>query len=206
MTERNKGDVAPGGIDNLAAMAVGAVLVTISAARARSLTVSARELRRFRRANDLPDRLHAPAWAVMQLGSLGGVWGTAAAFQLAGRASTARQLALVGTAVWAGVKLVKPFVGRGRPSRHVDAVRVRGRPQSGGGFPSGHAAVSLTLALVGGPASAPAVAAALYGGAAATSAARMYVGAHLPLDVVGGVGIGLLAGGLARALIGVQGL
>jgi membrane-associated phospholipid phosphatase len=55
------------------------------------------------------------------------------------------------------------------------------------------------MALVGAPESTPAVAAILFGGAAATSVARMYVGAHLPLDVAGGVGIGLVAGGITRA-------
>jgi undecaprenyl-diphosphatase len=193
------GGVTQAGFYDLAAITGGSALVMASAVRARRLTVSEREMQRFRRANDLPDALHVPAWVVMQLGSLGGVWVVAAVYHLAGRAAVAKQLALVGTAVWGGVKLVKPLVGRGRPSRHLDDVRVRGRPQSGGGFPSGHAAVSVTMALVGAPVSTPAVAAILFGAAAATSVARMYVGAHLPLDVAGGVGIGLVAGGITRA-------
>ena len=199
------GGVGQAGLYDLAAITGGSALVIASALRARRLTVSEREMQRFRRANDLPDALHVPAWVVMQLGSLGGVWVVAAVYHVVGRAAAAKQLALVGTAVWGGVKLVKPLVGRGRPSRHLDDVRVRGRPQSGGGFPSGHAAVSVTMALVGAPDSAPAVATILFGAAAATSVARMYVGAHLPLDVAGGVGIGLVAGGITRAARAVFG-
>jgi undecaprenyl-diphosphatase len=37
----------------------------------------------------------------------------------------------------------------------------------------------------------------LTAGAVTTGVARMYVGAHLPLDVVGGLGVGLACGGLA---------
>jgi undecaprenyl-diphosphatase len=33
--------------------------------------------------------------------------------------------------------------------------------------------------------------------------ARIYVGAHLPLDVVGGAGIGVTAGSLVHLVIGV---
>jgi membrane-associated phospholipid phosphatase len=41
--------------------------------------------------------------------------------------------------------------------------------------------------------------------AAAVCLARVHVAAHLPLDVVGGVGLGLLVGGLVRLLLGRPG-
>jgi len=109
-------------------------------------------------------------------------------------------IAAVGTTVWAGVKLLKPAIGRGRPDEHLDVVKIRGKPQTGAGFPSGHAAVAMTLALAAvppGPSRSGALALA-----AMTGAARIYVGAHLPLDIVGGMAIGVLGSELARTIRG----
>lgn len=164
------------------------------------------EERVFRSANDAPDRLHLPVWAVMQSGSLAAVVVLSA---LRARRPEDRRLAvtmaMVGTAVWGGVKLLKPAVGRGRPAHHLADVRVRGHEQSGLGYPSGHAAVSLTLALLstsGRPTAERATALALSG---VTGWARMYVGAHLPLDIVGGWAVGFLSGRAARVLTDTAG-
>jgi len=87
--------------------------------------------------------------------------------------------------------VVKRGVGRGRPSAHIERVVVRGRPERGLGFPSGHSAVAVTLAGVA-AAEAPAwLRPVLWGVAGTVAAARLYVGAHLPLDVVGGAALGL---------------
>ena len=118
-----------------------------SARHARSHTVSPTEERAFRVFNEGPDAAHVPVWAVMQAGSLAAVGVTAAGLLRRKRPQTAAAAAIAGTLVWGGVKAVKPLVGRGRQQRHLDGVKVRGHPQSGLGFPSGHAAVSLTLAL-----------------------------------------------------------
>jgi len=99
--------------------------------------------------------------------------------------------------VWGGIKLVKPLIGRGRPADLLDDVRVRGAAQSGLGFPSGHAAVSMTLALVATRSTrvhSAALAAALVAGIS-----RIYVAAHLPLDVVAGTAAGWVVGSAVRA-------
>ncbi len=180
----------------LAGAGVGLALFAASARACRTRTVSAREEQVARAFNRADDEIEVPIWTVMQMGSLGGALGVAAAFGLAGRRSTAAAMALSGTAMWGGAKLVKPLVGRGRPARHLDGIRIRGKEQTGLGFPSGHAAVSLTVAIVGSRAASPPVSGALYAAAATTAVARLYVGAHLPIDVLGGVGLGLMAGGL----------
>ena len=177
-----------------------AVAVAVeSARRARGGEVGETEERMFRALNDAPDAMHPPAWAVMQAGSLGAVFATAPHLRRRGRQQSATGVAAVGTAVWGGVKLVKPVVRRGRPGDHLPMVAVRGSTQSGLGYPSGHAAVAMTLAEVATVACSPAARTTGRMIAVATGGARIYVGAHLPLDVAGGLALGVLAGRRTRA-------
>jgi undecaprenyl-diphosphatase len=44
-----------------------------------------------------------------------------------------------------------------------------------------------------------------FGLATVVAAARVYAGAHLPLDTIGGAGLGLLAGTLSRWAFGLGG-
>jgi len=174
-------------------------LLAWSAQSARRREVSAPEASLFRRFNAAPDALEAPLWALMQAGSLGGVFALAAAKQGVHKQREALIVLGVGTGVWLGVKLVKPLIGRGRPADHLDGVTVRGRAQTGLGYPSGHAAVSTTLALTAtspGPARILALSVAAVAGSG-----RMYVGAHLPLDVAGGYAAGALAGSVGGRLV-----
>ncbi len=181
---------------------VAAALVLCESARqARTLSVGRGEERIFRRFNRAPDALHVPLWTVMQSGSLAAVWATGGALARAGRTPAACVATLSGTAVWGGVKLIKPRVGRGRPEAVLDGVSVRGPAQTGLGYPSGHAAVATTLALVLTHAKGPAWRAAALAVAGTVSGARMYVGAHLPLDVVGGLALGVLFGRTAGAVL-----
>jgi glycosyltransferase 2 family protein len=42
--------------------------------------------------------------------------------------------------------------------------------------------------------------------AAVVAGGRVYAGAHLPLDVVGGIGVGVVAGAAARWVLGLGGV
>lgn len=118
--------------------------------------------------------------------------------------SGAGGLALAGAGVYALAKVVKHFVERGRPSGLLDDVVVRGAEPHGLGFVSGHIAVVTALAVVAWPwlprwgrwVVAVAVAVVFL--------TRMYVGAHLPLDMVGGAALGLAVGVTARLLLGTH--
>ena len=135
----------------------------------------------------------------MQAGSLGAVGAASAVALVAGRRNTAIALGVSGSAVWGGAKVVKRLFGRGRPADHIPDATIRGRAASGLGFPSGHAAVATALAVIAAPDLGPVARAGAYSVAGLTALARVYVGAHLPADVVGGIGMGLVVGTLTNA-------
>jgi membrane-associated phospholipid phosphatase len=177
----------------------GAILTTAGTAafvtlarRAATGTISAREERSFRMVNGLPNGIRVPVWLVMQSGSLAAV-GAATLVARSRSRRAAVGLAVAGTTAWALAKVAKPLVGRGRPADLLGYVNVRGANQSGLGFPSGHAAVAAALAVAASRAlpNHGTLAAAVV---AAVGGARQYVGAHLPLDVAGGIALGATVG------------
>ena len=161
--------------------------------------IGRREQRAFRLLNGLPDRLFKPAWTVMQLGALGAVPATAGAALLSGNRSLAVRLVTGGTVAWGLAKVVKRVVRRGRPSVLLTGVRGRGHEASGLGYLSGHAAVATALAAAAFPhlgRRGRRISLAL---ASIVGLSRIYVGAHLPLDVAGGVALGLLVDSASSA-------
>jgi membrane-associated phospholipid phosphatase len=167
------------------------------ARRTRVGTVGPAEERAFRVINNLPDSLERPVWVIMQGGSLGAV-AVATAIARRRRPDAAARLAVAGTAAWAAAKVAKRLVRRGRPADHLSGVTVRGAPQSGQGFPSGHAAVAATLAVIGSSMLAAPQAGVAWLLALVVGGARQYVGAHLPLDVAGGAALGIASGAIAN--------
>jgi undecaprenyl-diphosphatase len=178
-----------------------AVLATSTSA-ACSEEVHEIELWAFRSLNDLPNTLHPPIYVVMQSGSLGAVFVSAGVARAVGRPRLSLSLAVAGSGVWGAAKALKRCIGRGRPATVVDHVRVRGNEEAGLGFPSGHAAVAFCLATLIAPCVPTQARPFAWGVAAAVAAGRMYVGAHLPLDVVGGAALGLVGGRGAYAVLG----
>lgn len=69
------------------------------------------------------------------------------------------------------------------------------------GYPSGHAAVSAALTVVVAAHLSKRWAIAALGLGLAVIFGRMYVGAHLPLDVVGGAALGTVVGSIVNLLI-----
>ncbi len=171
-------------------IALGATGLLLAALPVRAEGVSRSEADLFRLVNGLPDGLATPTVVVMQLGNALAAPGTSVLALLAGRRRLALRLLAAGLGAWAGAKGVKRVIRRGRPAELLPGVRVRGREQAGDGFPSGHAGVAAALAAAALPSldrrSRPAAVAL----AAVVGLARLYVGAHLPLDVLGGVAMG----------------
>ncbi len=168
-------------------------------------TVPRWEARVFSAVNDLSDVWWVLVWGPMQIGSF---FGSLVVVGLTGVISRDRRLtlaALAGSqaAYWMA-HAVKDAVSRGRPTAFLTDVNLHDRA-TGFGYVSGHAAVAFALAAVLAP-SLPrpwrAVAIAL---AVTVAFGRVYAGVHLPLDVVGGAGLGLLCGTLARWAFGLGG-
>ena len=172
-------------------LALGLAGVGATASVVRRDRVGARELAAFRAVNDLPDGVYRPVWVVMQAGALGAAPVAAAVAGATGRRALAGQLLVDGVAAWVAAKVVKRFVERPRPVEFVETMRHRGQEATGLGYVSGHAAVVTALAAAAVPSLGPRGRAAVGATVPTVGLARVYVGAHLPLDVVGGSALGL---------------
>jgi len=170
-------------------LGIGGLLGT--AAAVRRDRVGPREARVFLALNDLPDALYPAAWVVMQAGAFGAVPAASASAWLAGDRVLAGRLLAGGTAAWALSKLVKEAVRRPRPAALLPATRGRGRDATGLGYLSGHAAVAIALGAAALPRLGPAGRVLTLSVVPLVGLTRVYVGAHLPLDIAGGTALGL---------------
>jgi membrane-associated phospholipid phosphatase len=182
---------------------IGGGVLLLSAIPVHADSLSDTEKRVFQAVNDLPSTIYpVPAWIFMQLGNFVVVPVTAVVALVARRFRLAATLAIAGLSTYVLAKVVKHFVERGRPFDLVHDTHIRGAPAGGLGYVSGHVAVICALTVAAWPYLGRRARIALVALAAIVGLLRMYVGAHLPLDVVGGAGLGVACGGLARLLLG----
>ena len=159
----------------------------------------------FRLANDLPDALFPAFWVVMQGGNVLAIGVAAAVVAATRRFWLAANLAITGVGVWLAARWIKAQVGRGRPVDLLPDPHLRGHHDSGLGFVSGHAAVAVAIATMIAPYLGRRARWIAFLLAFLVCVSRMYVGAHLPLDVVGGAALGWAAGSLVHLLLGAPG-
>ena len=174
-------------------MAVG-VTTLVGAATLARRPIAQAEIRTFRMANGLPGGAYPAIWIPMQYGTFGTVPAAAVLALARRRPRLALAIGVGGTAAWVLAKAVKPIVDRGRPANVLEDISLRGAEEGDQGFPSGHAAVSAALTVVAWPYLSNGWRMSLAALAGFVPFARMYVGAHLPLDVVGGSALGLAIG------------
>jgi membrane-associated phospholipid phosphatase len=189
-------------LDAAVLVLVGAVVLGLSALWVDEHAISGVERGVFRAVNDRPSAFYRPLWVFMQLGNFLVIPAAALLAALFRRYRLALGLLVGGVVTYLMAKVVKRVVVRGRPSTVIADVHIHGAPSYGLGFVSGHAAVVATLVTVAWPwLSRPARIVVVVLGVL-VCVGRVYVGAHLPLDVVGGVGLGVAVGGLVRMVIG----
>jgi membrane-associated phospholipid phosphatase len=152
----------------------------------------------FRAINGLPDALRTPMWVFQIFGSLAFV-------TVAAVAAFVNRRTRLGLALAAAIPLklavewwvVKALVERERPRFTVPDAVIRDVNTSPLGFPSGHAIFAFALAGLLAPYLGRRGVFTVHMLAVANSLARVYLGAHNPLDVVAGAAVGIaIAAGL----------
>jgi undecaprenyl-diphosphatase len=185
---------------------VGVAVLAVCTWVAWDHSVSDLERGLFHTINGLASWLYRPLWLVMQLGALAAVFVVAAVALLLRRVRLAAELVAAGLSAYFAAIFLKNLVGRGRPGDVLSDVAFRGSAAAHGlGFPSGHAAVSCALAATAFPFLVGRWRWAVWLAPLIVGFARVYVGAHFPLDVVGGFALGYTIGALTHLVGGSPG-
>jgi membrane-associated phospholipid phosphatase/predicted Ser/Thr protein kinase len=183
---------------------LGALILLATMTAIHQDRIGVRETDVFRLINDLalPGWTKWPVWGVMQLGVIGAVPLVALLALATRRLRLAAYAALAGGTIYLVAKLVKEFVQRGRPQTLLDDVHILFVPDRGLGYVSGHSAVAVALATVASPFLGRRARRVAWVLAALVCVARIYVGSHLPFDVLGGAALGWAAGALVLLVFG----
>jgi undecaprenyl-diphosphatase len=156
----------------------------------------------FQAVNGLPGWVSVVAVPVMQLGVFWAPAVVALVLVALKRRMAGAAVLTAGVAAYVAARLSKMAVGRARPRELLDVIVLRDSAE-GLGFPSGHAAVAMAIVVALVPYLAWRWRWTLFAVPVIVAFARVYVGAHLPLDVVAGAAIGVATASLTHLAFGV---
>ena len=158
----------------------------------------------FRWINHWPGWLYPAMWTIQLPGVIGALPLVAAAAALLRRLRLAAALAAATMLKVSLEDAAKIFVQRNRPAETLPDVILRGQSAAHGlSFPSGHAMAIFAIAALVAPYFKSRWQVLPWALAAAVCLSRLYLGAHFPLDVVAGAGLGMFIGGVLNLVFGV---
>jgi membrane-associated phospholipid phosphatase len=157
----------------------------------------------FHAVNGLPGTINPVVTPLMFLGTLAAVPLFMVACGLRRKFRMGFVVGIAGLAAYLLARAGKHAIGRGRPGEIFDQLHLRDVDATGLGFPSGHAAVAAAMVVAALPYLPrrwrwPVLLFPVF-----MACARVYVGAHLPLDVVSGAAIGAAAAAALHLALGV---
>jgi undecaprenyl-diphosphatase len=167
-------------------------------------TVGDLERALFRSVNGWPDAFQWPLWVFQTLGVLGMPLLVAVGALLLRRFRLAAALALlVPLKLFVERVVLKELVQRERPGTTIPDAVLRDVPSAGLSFPSGHAVIAFGIVVLLLPYLRGRWQLVVLLLAVLNSVARVYLGGHAPLDMVGGAAAGAAVGALLNLLLGV---
>lgn len=154
--------------------------------------------------NQWPSWLYPPMWTVQLSGVIGALPVMAAVAALFRRFRLAAAL-LAATLLKVSLEAVaKIFVQRGRPAEILPDAILHGKVAVHGlSFPSGHAIVIFAIAALAAPYVSRNWRTLLWALAVMVCVSRVYLGAHFPLDVMAGAGLGVFIASVLNLIFGV---
>ena len=184
--------------------AAGLGVVVVCGVLVANRTVMDTDVAVFRWINHWPGWLYPPMWTIQLPGVIGTLPLAAAAAALLRRLRLAAALAAATLLKVSLEDMAKIFVQRNRPAETLPDVILRGQSAAHGlSFPSGHAMVIFAIAALAAPYVKRWWKVLPWALAAAVCLPRVYLGAHFPLDVIAGAGLGMFIGGVLNLAFGV---
>jgi len=190
---------------DLIALVASLAVVAVCAVIVAGGRVGPAERAVFHAINGLPSWLYRPMLVAQYLGVLVVPLIVAIGALALRRWRLAAALVLVVPLKLAAEKVPKLLVQRERPGTTVPDAILRGVPHGGLSFVSGHAIITFAIAGLLAPVLPRRWAVVAFALATLNAVARVYLGAHNPLDVVGGAAVGLAIAATLDLVLDVAG-